>query len=138
MKIFGVGAFVCWRTVVRRVLKFFFWFMNYYSWYIFLYNMGLVLTRNMIVYLWRTLKVMYPKKACYSYQISKMFSISKSKNSHFWGVQVLKTREYKSLEKSRSRDIGYLSLAIYDNTTSCSLWQNWPLGPDGLRLKTMK
>ena len=59
-----------------------------------------------------------------------MFSISKSKNSHFWGVQVLKTREYKSL--------GNLSLAIYENTTSCSLWQNWPLGPDGLRLKTMK
>ena len=42
--------------------------------------------------------------------------VPKSKNS-----TILKTREYKSLEKSRSRDIGYLSLAIYDNTTSCSL-----------------
>ena len=29
---------------------------------------GLVITRNVIVYLWLTLKVMYPNKACYSYQ----------------------------------------------------------------------
>ena len=93
--------------MVRRALKISIWSMNYYSWYIFWYNMGLVLTRNMIVYLWRTLKVMYPKKACYSYQI-------KVKCSLFQNLRIAIFEEYKSWKQENIKVLKSLALETLD------------------------
>ena len=58
----------------QKKFIYFCWLIIFYSWYIFWYHMGLGTSKNIIIYLWFTLKVMYPNEACYTYQFCEIFS----------------------------------------------------------------
>ena len=58
----------------QKKFIYFCWPIIFYSWYIFWYHMGLGTSKNIIIYLWFTLKVMYPNEACYTYQFCEIFS----------------------------------------------------------------
>ena len=60
----------------QKKFIYFCWPIIFYSWYIFWYHMGLGTSKNIIIYLWFTLNVMYPNEACYTYQFCEIFSIS--------------------------------------------------------------
>ena len=59
----------------QKKFIYFCWPIIFYSWYIFWYHMGLGTSKNIIIYLWFTLNVMYPNEACYTYQFCEIFSI---------------------------------------------------------------
>ena len=59
----------------QKKFIYFCWPIIFYSWYIFWYHMGLGTSKNIIIYIWFTLKVMYPNEACYTYQFCEIFSI---------------------------------------------------------------
>ena len=61
----------------QKKFIYFCWPIIFYSWYIFWYHMGLGTSKNIIIYLWFTLNVMYPNEACYTYQFCEIFSILK-------------------------------------------------------------
>ena len=58
----------------QKKFIYFCWPIIFYSWYIFWYHMGLGTSKNIIIYLWFTLNVMYPNEACYTYQFCEIFS----------------------------------------------------------------
>ena len=62
----------------QKKFIYFCWPIIFYSWYIFWYHMGLGTSKNIIIYLWFTLNVMYPKEACYTYQFCEIFSKTSS------------------------------------------------------------
>ena len=60
----------------QKKFIYFCWPIIFYSWYIFWYHMGLGTSKNIIIYLWFTLNVMYPNEACYTYQFCEIFSMN--------------------------------------------------------------
>ena len=60
----------------QKKFIYFCWPIIFYSWYIFWYHMGLGTSKNIIIYLWFPLKVMYPNEASYTYRFCEIFSSS--------------------------------------------------------------
>ena len=58
----------------QKKFIYFCWPIIFYSWYIFWYHMGLGTSKNIIIYLWFTLNVMYPNEACNTYQFCEIVS----------------------------------------------------------------
>ena len=68
------------------------WPIIFYSWCIFWDHMVLGTSKNIIIYLWFTLNVMYPNEACYTYQFCEIFSISapySTCDKHFQGRELI-------------------------------------------------
>ena len=89
----------------QKKFIYFCWPIIFYSWYIFWYHMGLGTSKNIIIYLWFTLKVMYPNEACYTYQFCEIFSIQYFMEffSHFivfYGILVTNTQCEEDHNKS--------------------------------------
>ena len=61
----------------QKKFIYFCWPIIFYSWYIFWYQMGLGTSKNIIIYLWFPLKVMYPNEASYTYQFCEIFILCK-------------------------------------------------------------
>ena len=68
----------------QKKFIYFCWPIIFYSWYIFWYHMGLGTSKNIIIYLWFTLNVMYPNEACYTYQFCEIFSTLSHSVIHFF------------------------------------------------------
>ena len=74
----------------QKKFIYFCWPIIFYSWYIFWYHMGLGTSKNIIIYLWFTLNVMYPNEACYTYQFCEIFSTSRPVRCwHEWSELLL-------------------------------------------------
>ena len=77
----------------QKKFIYFCWPIIFYSWYIFWYHMGLGTSKNIIIYLWFTLNIMYPNEACYTYQFCEIFS-------NYPCLQAFEVQKYEDIENA--------------------------------------